>query len=907
MLNVGANTRTIREHYLLSIRPVCPEVDGFGEVVKNHLGDTVDDHPHLHGACTPDDSEVRPFAGGQRGGILIGGGGVVLAVGRDIKHVVLQSDFKGGLAVKVTLCEDARDGAGARVDPGLEGPVGKPRIALLFGQRNGKASGLQFASVQRGGLEAAGRGRAHGVQRTGLGIDFSLVLKAIVVGVLLARIRAPILLLDVDESILVIVLLTILDAVSVGVRLGRVGVGEVFVVVVKAVLVEVGIVAVGVIACSGEVAEVFLLPPVGDLVAVAVRDEELVDVVVRGDDYHAEAVVGGLFGLVGIVGVAPHLGLQEAVCRQGGTCCGQIVDGGVVGSLGIRLLGLLRLRGIRGGGNCRVRGVEALPGGGDVILCGLDSSFQLRALGGDAGVRRLAAVVEGEVEDHVRGALDFQRAVVCDFLRRALGVPDAELIDEHGEAARLFGQGANHEVAHGGRAIEAAIAEGGVFRQLKPADHRMELDAVGVVVGSGRGLLDGDGDVNPAVGGSEGVIRVADRLQGVRVRVGGDANLHVGHLEGAVLQEEPEVGEFGAKRGVGLLDDRAACASLEVHPQFNRVASKGGKLLEVLNIGVGGFARQEGHLGLDALRGQARIVMLFGNQVEDAVEEGLQAVGRVALGVVDFIIVADAVVIGVNQRGIRAELVDFLAVREAVAIGVAVLVQRASKGFGCGRVKAQQVLVVVGDAVAVPVVIQEAAIVQVVAVFDDIAVIVRRGIRAVIPVTFDKVLIGFGVADDEDIVLRAAGADHGVVIGLVGLAAHCDGGPVGEAGGGKRGAVRPDKAAFGLDVIQTDERTLLRLEKRGGDEVVLRLGGDDGKRAACGNAAGGQAIVIPVLAHIGQRHAPHGRRGGHAGAAQRAEGRARQNGGHGKPAAQMTDEGIGHLEVNPECVILCEL
>ena len=116
--------------------------------------------------------------------------------------------------------------------------------------------------------------------------------------------------------------------------------------------------------------------------------------------------------------------------------------------------------------------------------------------------------------------------------------------------------------------------------------------------------------------------------------------------------------------------------------------------------------------------------MLFGNQVEDAVEEGLQTVGGIALGVVDFVIVADAVVIGVNHGGVRPELIDFLAIGEAVAIGVAVLVQRARKGFGSGRVEAHQVLVVVGDAVAIPVIVQNVIVVQIVAILDDIAVVV---------------------------------------------------------------------------------------------------------------------------------------------------------------------------------------
>ena len=500
---------------------------------------------------------MRPLAGRQRGRICVGDSLIVLAVGGDIEFVFIQADLKGGLAVKVAPGEDACDRAGTRVDPGLKGPAGKPRIAFFLSQRNRKASGLQFAAIQNGELEAASRGGAHGVQRAALGVDFSLVLKTVVVGVLLARVGLPLLLFDIDKAILVIVLLAVLDAIAVGVGLGRVGVGEVFVVVVEAVLVEVGVFAVLVIAGGGEVAEVLLLPPVGDLVAVAVSDKELVDIIVGGDDHHAEAVVRICLGLVGIVGIASHLGLEEAVCCKSRLSSPEVVEGSIVGVQGIGLLGLLRLCWIRGCSNCRIRRIQACFCGGHIVLRRLDCGFKLCAPGGDAGVRRLAAVVEGEVEDHVRGALDFHCPARGDLLRRAFDIPDAQFIDKHGEAAGLFGEGANHEVAHGRRAIEATIAEGGVFRQFKTADVRMELDAVGVVVDVGRSLADGDGDVNPAVSRGECVVRVADRFQRVRVGVGGDAHLHVGHLEGAVFQEEPEVGEFSAKCRVGLLEDCA--------------------------------------------------------------------------------------------------------------------------------------------------------------------------------------------------------------------------------------------------------------------------------------------------------------------------------------------------------------
>src|SRR6185503_18501310 len=87
---------------------------------------------------------------------------------------------------------------------------------------------------------------------------------------------------------------------------------------------------------------------------------------------------------------------------------------------------------------------------------------------------------------------------------------------------------------------------------------------------------------------------------------------------------------------------------------------------------------------------------------------------------------------------------------------------------------------------------------------------------------------------------------------------------------------------------------LLRDERVDGQDHRGR--DQDSQGAGRGDAARGEAFLVTVAAHLGDRDLGEGRRGGDGGAADRAEGGAGADGGVGKGAAEAGEDRVRRVE-----------
>uniref|UniRef100_A0A914Z9K6 Uncharacterized protein n=1 Tax=Panagrolaimus superbus TaxID=310955 RepID=A0A914Z9K6_9BILA len=78
----------------------------------------------------------------------------------------------------------------------------------------------------------------------------------------------------------------------------------------------------------------------------------------------------------------------------------------------------------------------------------------------------------------------------------------------------------------------------------------------------------------------------------------------------------------------------------------------------------------------------------------------------------------------------------------------------------------------------------------------------------------------------------------------------------------------------------------------------LPMSVSNAQRAARRNTAGGQTVVIVVLAHIGHGYTTHGRGGGHTGATECTKGTTGNNRGHRQTTTQVANKGVsGFVQV----------